>query len=220
MIEFIIGLSIQQIAAWLFVFITVAALIKPVRTRAIKLYNKFFPARALLMQHLEESEDRLSQIYAELRPNGSTSLRDAVDRIETEQKYQRDFQLAQLNVNDNAAFKTDSEGHFQYVNRRFQRLLGYSSIESLGDGWINAVEPSSRDETFRKWQEAILANREFSEDITFIRSNGELLEGHINTYPIGINDGFLGVISVPKDCPYRSTCYSELLQYVNSQKER
>ena len=45
----------------------------------LKCRDKIFPTRAMLRKHISDEEFQISQILAQLVPNGSTSLRDAVD---------------------------------------------------------------------------------------------------------------------------------------------
>ena len=224
MIEYILAMSIQQIAAWIFVLGTVAALSPKVRAGVKRMWSFLFPTRALLVSHLKESEETLGKIYAELRPNGSTSLRDAIDRAEAQLKDIDAFLSAQLNVHDVAVIRTDENGSLIYVNRHYQRLLGVAAHEVMGEGWVNVIHPEERLKIYKMWKDAVASKREFSEDIRFLRPDGVEVFGHANVYREINSDGdlrgYLGVITVPgTECPEIDTCFERLMQRVKKEGE-
>lgn len=176
--------------------------------------DKIFPTRAMLRKHIREEEASIEKILAQLVPNGSTSLRDAVDRIETKQNDIEAFLTAQLNVHSVAIVRTDSEGKLTYVNRAYQRMFGVSMAEVLGDGWVNVIHPSDRERIFHLWQETVDSKREFNEDIKFQNSAGEMIIGHANVYREvdrhGEVRGWIGVIIIGDQMVLDDRCYDRL----------
>ena len=149
-----------------------------------------------------------------MRPNGRTSLRDAIDRIETRQSDFDAFLSAQLNIGDKAVFRTDASGNVISNNRQHQRLTGFSVGEVEGGGWINVIHPKWRTCIHDKWAAAVKEGREFSEDIMYVTPEGEEYMVHVNAYrEIDSNGdirGFLGVVTPHKDgrvhCPHMDRC--------------
>lgn len=180
----------------------------------LKFRDKIFPTRAMLRKHITEEEASIEKILAQLVPNGSTSLRDAVDRIETKQNDIEAFLTAQLNVHSVAIVRTDSEGKLTYVNRAYQRMFGVSMVEVLGDGWVNVIHPSDRERIFHLWQETVESKREFNEDIKFQNSAGEMIIGHANVYREvdrhGEVRGWIGVIIIGDQMCLDDRCYDRL----------
>jgi PAS domain S-box-containing protein len=157
---------------------------------------------------------KLDNILAELRPNGGDSLRDSVNRIEHQQKGFEAFLSAQLNIQDVAIVRTDAAGKLTNVNRQYQRMMGYSLAEVMGEGWINCIHPEDRERVVDNWKDAVTAGREVSEDIKYLRADGTSFVAHANVYrevdDEGVIRGWLGIIvpleaDVP-NCPHLDKC--------------
>lgn len=216
LIAWLLSFTLQEVAALTVVLGALAAMSRRVRRCLRKAYNWLFPTRRLLKQHITEEESMLKVILAELKPNDSSSLRDAIDRIEYNQAGIDAFLSAQLNAHTLAIVRTNAEGRVIYVNRHYQRVLGVSAYEVMGEGWINVIHPKERDRIYRLWHEAVEGQREFNEDITFITSKGTPLFGHANVYKETDNKGklrgYLGVITFPTECDYQATCLEQMIE--------
>lgn len=209
-------LSLQEISTLLVIATAIAAMFQKVRDFVS---SKLFPTRRLLREHVEREERQLQQILAELRPNDSSSMRDAVDRIEHKQIDIEAFLSAQLNVHTVSIIRFDTEGKVIYVNRAFQRIFGVSPVETMGDGWINCVYPEDRERIKNLWDSTVRSKREFNEDLRFVRVDGELLPGHINVYREldhkNNTRGYIGVIIVGDQlCFHRESCFKQLRDLV------
>lgn len=115
-----------------------------------------------LIETNEAQNEALNWISAELRPNGGSSLRDAIMRIEgrvasAEGKVHALF--AEMNV---AAFEADANGACTYVTPAWSKLTGIQVHEALGNGWLNGVYPSEQESVFAAWQAAIQQHRPFN----------------------------------------------------------
>lgn len=215
-------IAIQYLVA---IFAAIAgffAALSPVRKFIYKCWqNTFGRSKVARLKWEAERTERYenlaatqSQILAELKPNGSTSLRDAIDRIEYRQGGFDAFLSAQLNVLDVAIFRTDAVGKVKYNNRKHQHLTGFSAGEVSGDGWINVIHQDDRDMVYTKWRHAVEDGREFSEDIRYVTPEGEIYEVHVNAYremdAQGKIRGFLGLVSplkgLEKTCPHVDKC--------------
>lgn len=163
------------------IIVGLMTILKPVRRWIAKGWNKVI------------GRDLLNKILSELKPNGGTSLRDAVDNIARRQNDVEAFLTAQLNIIDVPVFRADSDGNWIYANRAFKRLINAGGSEVVGDGWINFINPENRDEIMRKWKEAVNGHREFSERVPF--NHGTM---HINAYmeldSLGRLRGYIGVL--------------------------
>jgi PAS domain S-box-containing protein len=85
---------------------------------------------------------------------------------------------------ERAVFFTDEAGILQRVNPAFERLTGYSSMESVGKdlSWIAAGEPLS--ETYRKIWQDIFEGRTFSGSVQIRRRDGTLLCIELTAIPV------------------------------------
>lgn len=219
LIAWLLSFTVQEISAFVVLIGALMTLSARVRAAVKKGWLKLFPTRTYLKKHIEEEEVLLNSILKELKPNDSTSLRDAIDRIEDKQTGLEAFLSAQLNVHTLAIVRTDVEGKLIYVNRHYQRMLGVAAHEVTGDGWINVIHPSERDKIYKLWHQAVENQREFNEDITFVRSDGREMFGHANVYKEidskGRLRGYLGVITFPSEsCDYQRSCLEQMIELV------
>ena len=115
--------------------------------------------------------EKLEMILLQLVPNGGSSIKDSLDRIEDKQSFFSSFLQAQMHVNQKAIFQTDEEGKCIWVNRPHARLTGFQSSEVMGDGWINVIAPECRQRTMAKWEDAVEAGREFDENLWYLKKD-------------------------------------------------
>lgn len=111
----------------------------------------------------------LKSIQAELHPNGGSSLRDAVNRVEkTVIKMNEKINTIQastdimsdtLNV---CRWSANDLGEMIFVNRPLKKLFGAQDDGPFfGDAWINCVHEDDRDKVWKEWQRAVKAQSEF-----------------------------------------------------------
>ena len=128
--------------------------------------------------------DNIELVVAEFTPNGGSSIRDAVDRIEIRQllsdQRQRVF-FQDLNL---AICETNADGECTRVNRTFARLTGRLPSELLKFNWVNAIDPDDRDRIFKEWLSAVEAKREFSAHYNILHINGTKIPVYARTFPL------------------------------------
>lgn len=142
--------------------------------------------------------EKIEKIFFEVTPNGGTSIKDAVRRIEKEAALSRERFKAMYAEDSAAVFESDSEGKFIWVNRTFCRLTERSPDQLLGSGWHNAICPRFRSETICEWEKSIKENREMSgHKSEFITPRGQCIEIVCSSYKMrdyrGNTIGFIGL---------------------------
>lgn len=148
-----------------------------------------------------EITHRLDDIMSQLVPNGGSSIKDSLDRIEDKQHFLGSFIKTQLNTHSKALFEADDLGRCQWVNRTHSRITGFSVAEVLGRGWVNVIAPECRTEFAMKWDRAVKNGSEFDEDIWYIKPDGKTrYQVHVHAYIItsrqGAPAGYLGEVTV------------------------
>ncbi len=134
--------------------------------------------------------EKLAQaILVELKTNGGTSLKDAVNRIEERQVRQDGrFNLLLAMDDADAMFETDRNGLFTWVSPAHQRLTGRPIEEVLGWGWIAAVHDDDIDHVRQNWKAAVDEQRGFSMRFRIVRLGGDVVSVHAtaNTLKAGL----------------------------------
>lgn len=81
----------------------------------------------------------IKAIKEQLYPNGGSSLRDAVNRIEEQQHVDGELRRAYQHHITVPLWEADAEGHILWSNQAFARLLGVTTEELKGHGWLSMV---------------------------------------------------------------------------------
>lgn len=140
---------------------------------------------------------------SELKPNGGSSLRDAIDRIESKTE-EIEFNLAaveaqikgRLELDQGGSFFTDEEGSCAWVDSTWSELTGIELSKALGDGWIDGIHAEDRYSVYERWKVACQINSlKFNMD--YRTAKGILVRGESVrlTDRHGVPRGHLGVIA-------------------------
>ena len=146
------------------------------------------------IQYFQEVLGKLDKVIAELVPNGGSSLRDAVNRIESRQIVSESRAKALLLDSDIGMWESNEEGHCTWWNRTLEHMHGR---EPAGMNWIASVAPEERESVVTEWQEAVRLKREFYMNITYQRQDGTRTPCIVKAYPLLDNKktvkGWVGV---------------------------
>jgi len=143
--------------------------------------------------------DNLEKIKHQLMPNGGSSMRDAIDRIEARMIIAEQRQKLLTMDSPFAVFETDANGNCIHVNRTYCRWTGRTTEELEGKGWLNALHPDHRQLVFSEWTTAVTQLREFSMDYKLQAVDGARFDVHCSAFPMfdtkcGLA-GWMGIIS-------------------------
>lgn len=116
--------------------------------------------------------DVCETVERELRPNGGSSIRDTITRIEIRQIATEALSLATIQQMDAAVWRADRQGRCDYVSRALCRLTQRSADELKGFGWRNIVPESERESVMEEWTRAVREEREFSMHFEYQRPDG------------------------------------------------
>lgn len=95
---------------------------------------------------------KLSKIAAELQPNGGSSLRDSINRIEHKMSAMELMQKTYMEIDSQVPmFRTESDGKFIWANRKFLDLTNRTIEEILNSGWETIVDQEEREQVREEW---------------------------------------------------------------------
>ncbi|MEY4571732.1 MAG: hypothetical protein RLZ10_943 [Bacteroidota bacterium] len=127
----------------------------------------------------------LKKIAKEFKPNGGSSLKDILCRLENHLAHTDQKIRVVASCIGISAFEADKFGLYTFVSKQWSDVTGFNSDQAQGNGWINVIEESEREELFKEWQSCIEQNREFHASTKLI--NGQ--ETSIIAWPIRNLDG-------------------------------
>lgn len=116
-------------------------------------------------EELSSIKKTVSQLKDEVLPNGGSSQRDAIDRIEEELALARGSQQMYLTELGIASWESNSSGQFLRVNRELCRITGRAPEELVGERWINFISPKQMSEFMASWQAAVKGQRDLARQL-------------------------------------------------------
>jgi len=138
------------------------------------------------------------KIDEHMNPNGGSSLRDAIDRIESKIQTLEATQRALLDLHEAEAghFLASKDGHFFWVSDKFSEIMDREREDCLNLEWIKGIEESSQMAVYTNW--GFAKNTTSIATFTFVSKSG--LSIKLRAVPI-TNDkekllGFVGNIKV------------------------
>jgi PAS domain S-box-containing protein len=111
---------------------------------------------------LEEAIPLIHKISGEFTCNGGSTLKDAINRVESKLSGHEARIEVLLSNSSLATFESDLNGKFVNVNREWRHLVDAETSEILGDAWIQGVIPADRDLVRQEWSKSVAEKREFN----------------------------------------------------------
>jgi PAS domain-containing protein len=115
---------------------------------------------------------RIDRIYQEVTPNGGSSLKDSVNRIETRQLIQEQRQHAYASQLTTPIFETDATGACTWVNKAYLDFVDANPEDVLGHGWINFIAYEDQHRVADSWASAIRDERAFRLEYMMVPPEG------------------------------------------------
>lgn len=173
------------------------ATIQPVVTLFSSVVNS--PSR------LDKMEGKLDTIIAELRPNGGSSIKDQINRLESSNIVSWSQKQLLLDIHPNGIFTTDKDGNCTFANRTYLDMIGGTMEDFRGNNWIKIVAPEDRNKVQEEWYDSVKENRDFDLEYSLIHlQNGSRIKvrgkGVPIRHPNGNVLGYNGIITfLPND---------------------
>lgn len=109
---------------------------------------------------------KIHVIAGEFRPNGGSTLRDAINRIETKLSLQQQTTTAIIKSFPIGTWISDEHGRWVEVNKNLCRIMSRTEAEIKGDNWVNWI--LERDEVTEYWNKCVVNDINFDLEYTFI----------------------------------------------------
>jgi len=120
-------------------------------------------------------ETDITEIKFQLRTNGGTSLKDAINRIESKLcEVREDVSIlkgresARMYLDAQPTFECDANGYATALNKSLLEFVGLEIDEAIGYGWLKAVKAIDQDRVQKEWEASVRNGREFNSTYTFV----------------------------------------------------
>ena len=123
-------------------------------------------------------------LVADLKPNGGSSLKDQINRIENRLIRGEMRSRALIRDYECGIFECDMNGNNIYVNRTYCKMINVPSSKLLGKEWLNFIHPIHKNHYEVVWSEHFENCEEIEVDIIMINSNEDAIPVKIKAYPL------------------------------------
>ena len=148
----------------------------------------------------EKTEKIVEAILVELKTNGGSSLKDAINRIEDNQLRGNSLTHLILARDDGlAAFMTDKDGLYDWISPAHQKLTGRGLDEVQGRGWFSFIHDDDCEHVREAWLSAVKGGWPFSTRFRIVRRDGSAVGVHSTANPLMAGQrvvGWSGLISI------------------------
>lgn len=135
---------------------------------------KMLTAGAKVETQLTHIEGLLGDVMKELKPNGGSSLRDSLDRVEKMGVIGEQRQRALMENAMQGVFETDEDGEVIYTNRTLTVMTGRVPDELLGSGWYNIIDHETRAQVSQSFRNAVAHHREWESEFDLVTVQGDV----------------------------------------------
>lgn len=117
----------------------------------------------------------IERIDYELKPNGGSSVKDAINRIESKINLQDQKVLALIKSMPYGTFISDSDGNWTDVNLTLCRITGRTESELEGRDWLNWIDEKHKSGVILEWERAIKNKMVFDVEVNYSNPTGEYI---------------------------------------------
>lgn len=161
------------------------------------IYEKMIKPSFILFKKIRSTTDIIEKIYNEFKPNGGSSMRDSINRLENDIRNLNHFKFAILNTDERPIFLTDDKGKYIFANLSYLSLADRELEEVLNSGWMNNVKLNERTIVHNEWNNAINDKRNFELQYTFVNREGN--EYNVHSIALVNKDaGYFGLLKIKK----------------------
>lgn len=146
---------------------------------------------------------KVHKISEEFSPNGGSTLRDAINRIEDKISLQEQKTLAIIKSFPIGTWISDKNGKCVDVNRSLCKIMGRTESEIKGDNWSNWIHPDEKEAVFEEWYRAVHNMMTFDMTYRYVLPDGRIQKVHGIAYQLRTEKnelvGFLGTLYADGD---------------------
>jgi len=172
-----VAVSLKEIgtfvlAHWEWVFATA---ILPIWKYGKKIYHFYKDMSTMreqmpiLVESIKTTNSKLDKLFTYIAPNGGGSISDALVRMEKGGIISQQMQWSEKDSSKDGFFLTDENGLWTKTNKTFQKMVSATAEDCKGNGWIEYLTNTSREEVVDQYREAIEEKRGVEIECAFRR---------------------------------------------------
>ena len=146
--------------------------------------------------------EQVNALMKEVRPNGGSSLRDAIDRASS--KVDRlSLAVDELSATHyvrwkmaygEASWHSDASGKCTAANHLLCDMVDANETDLIGNNWKNMIHPDEQRRVFSEWGRVVLEGAQFNIQTKYMSMNGDVIPVRLKANPIVCHDKVVGWI--------------------------
>jgi len=156
-------------------------------------------------KELSDLYQKIHVIAEEFRPNGGSTLRDAINRIEVMVTVQDQKTLAIIKSLPIGTSIRNEKGKIVDLNKMLCTITGRTESDLKGDNWSKWLHPDDKEEVLQEWERCVEEDLNFEKDYRIVKPDGKIQKVHHLALRLVDRDskllGFLGTYTTVGD-PY------------------
>lgn len=131
--------------------------------------------------------DAIEQVNAQFQNNGGSTIKDTLDRLESNQLIERERNRAVSTLLPAGMFEFDGDGECIWVSSRYTEITGANLESACGWNWTTNINPKDRTRVIAEWSQAVAQERRM---IISYRLDTAMGARHllVETFPVHKND--------------------------------
>lgn len=105
---------------------------------------------------------KLDDIHAQLMPNGGSSIKDTVDRIERKLAFNSEWIRAADRDSGRIVVHLDADGNVEWANRSFLDLFHAELSDVIGQGWLSLIDREDYNQVSEEIENSIADARDIN----------------------------------------------------------
>lgn len=146
--------------------------------------------------------EQVNALMREVKPNGGSSLRDAIDRTSTKvdqlsvavDELAATHQVRWRMAYGEPSWHSDESGRCTAANNLLCDLLEYSEPEFVGNNWKNLIHPDDQPHVFSEWNRIVAEGATFGLNSRYVTRSGEVIPVRMKAVPIIARGSVVGWI--------------------------
>lgn len=108
----------------------------------------------------------INRIAEEFNPNGGSSLKDAITRIELGISFSNSMENTLATMLGIAMWRSDKDGKYIWASSKLCEIYDLNQDDMNGTGWINGVAEEDREQVVESWELAVKEKRRYENSYT------------------------------------------------------
>ena len=143
-----------------------------------------------LRKAIEDLRKQVSDLAAQMKPNGGGSIKDDLTAIRQDLRrlskrvvMESAMSRMSFDMSDRVVWKTHPDGSLEFISAAIERWTGRAPEDMLGEDWRNAIHDADTERVNRIWGQVIQQRRSLEISFRFVGKREQPVQVFVHGYP-------------------------------------